>query len=186
MTTRIRDAAFAFVLVACLILAGCASGKVKVATVAPKAAMAKYTTVAITVCNDVGPKCPQDVSPNLQGAAISQLLAKYPGVFQEVRPAPTGAEGEMLVDVHITGYKKGSKLARAMMIGLGSSKLSTALTFTDSATKEKLATGQLSLTWAMGGILGASKGIDDVVNDAGAKIANAIVEQKRGTLAKAK
>ena len=186
MKRRIRNAAWTLVLAACLVLAGCASSKVKVATIAPKTSMAKYTTVAITVANDAGPKCPQDVAPNLQGAAISQLLAKFPNVFQEVRPAPTGTEGEMLVEVHVIKYKKGSRFARAMLIGLGSSKITTSLKFLDSATKEQLATGQLSLTWAMGGIMGASKGIEDLVNDAGRKIANAIVEQKQGKPSQAK
>jgi hypothetical protein len=32
----------------------------------------------------------------------------------------------------------------------------------------------------MGGIMGASKGIEDLVNDAGRKIASAIVDQKQG------
>jgi hypothetical protein len=67
-----------------------------------------------------------------------------------------------------------------MLIGLGSSKISTALIFFDSPTKRPLASGQLNLTWALGGIVGASKGIEDLVDDAGRKIANAIVEQKRG------
>jgi len=180
MKRRIRNAAWTLLLVACVVLAGCGGGKVKVATIAPKSSMAKYTTVAITVANDAGPACPQDVAPNLQGAAISQLLAKFPNAFQEVRPAPTGGEGEMLVEVHIVKYKKGSRFARAMLIGLGSSKLTTTLKFLDSVTKEQLATGQLNLTWAMGGIVGASKGIEDLVNDAGKKIANVIVEQKQG------
>jgi hypothetical protein len=97
-----------------------------------------------------------------------------------VEQSPKGSEGELLVEVHITKYKKGSRLARAMLIGLGSSKISTALIFFDSPTKRPLASGQLNLTWALGGIVGASKGIEDLVDDAGRKIANAIVEQKRG------
>lgn len=174
------NGAWILVLVACLALWSCGGGKVKVATIAPKAAMASYTTVAITVTNDAGPKCPQDVAPNLQAAAIKQILADHPNVFQEVRPTPANSEGELLVEVHIVKYKKGSRLARFMLIGLGSSKLTTTLKFLDSITKNQLATGQLGLTWALGGIAGASKGINDLVDSAGKKIANAIVEQKQG------
>jgi hypothetical protein len=164
----------------CLVVAGCATGKAKISTVAPRSAMESYRTVAITVINDTGPICPEDVPSAIQSAAVRQMRVKYPEVFTDVEQSPKGSEGELLVEVHITKYKKGSRLARAMLIGLGSSKISTALIFLDSPTKRPLASGQLSLTWALGGIVGASKGIEDLVDDAGRKIANAIVEQKRG------
>lgn len=180
MVNKIRVGAATFGLAACLLLAGCATGKVRVRTAAPGKAIQKYGALAIAVLNDVGPKCPDNVAPAIQAAAVRQIKVKYPGVFADVRPACTGAEGELFVEVHITKYKKGSRLGRAMLIGLGSSKLSTTLVFIDSATKTPLATGQLSLTWAMGGLIGASKGIEDLVESAGTKIANAIVEQRAG------
>lgn len=180
MANKIRILALGFASAACLVLAGCATGNVKVSTTAPRTAMANYKAVAITVLNDVGPACPDNVGPAIQAAAIRQIKVKYPNVFTDVRPAVTGVEDELFVEVHITKYKKGSRLARAMLIGLGSSKISTNLVFIDSATKTSLATGQLDLTWAMGGIVGASKGIEDLVESAGEKIANAIVEQRTG------
>jgi hypothetical protein len=167
-------------LAASLFLAACATGKVKVNTTAPRSAMEKYQTVAITVLNDVGPVCPDNVAPCIQAAAIRQLKVKFPGVFTEVRTAPAGAADELFVEIHVTKYKKGSRLARAMLIGLGSSKIATTLVFIDSASKSTITTGQLGLTWAMGGIIGAAKGIEDLVESAGAKIANAIVEQRVG------
>lgn len=180
MANKIRIAAVAFGLAACLVLAGCATGNVKVRTTAPRRAMENYRAVAITVVNDVGPVCPDNVAPAIQAAAVRQIKVKYPNAFAEVRPATTGAEGELFVEVHIIKYKKGSRLARAMLIGLGSSKISTTLVFIDSATRTSLAAGQLDLTWAMGGVIGASKGIEDLVESAGEKIANAIVEQRTG------
>lgn len=164
----------------CLVLSGCAAGKVKVSTEAPRSTMQKYRTVAIMVINDAGPICPENVPSAIQSAAVRQMLVKHQDVFSEVVKDPCGSESELLVEVHITKYKKGSRFARAMLIGLGSSKISTTLIFLDSSTKRQLATGQLSLTWALGGIIGASKGIEDLVDDAGRKIANAIVEQKAG------
>jgi hypothetical protein len=180
MSNKMRLAALAFGLAACLALAGCGTGKVNVNTTAPRKTMENYQTIAITVLNDVGPKCPDDVAPALQAAAIKQIKAKYPDVFADVRTASTGAEGELLVEVHIIKYNKGSRLARAMLIGLGSSKITTTLAFLDSATKTPLATGELDLTWAIGGIIGASKGIEDLVESAGTKIATAIVETRTG------
>jgi len=86
--------------------------------------------------------------------------------------------------VHIVKYKKGSRFARAMLIGLGASSISTNVNFLDSPTKKLLTSGKLELTWALGGIAGASRGIEDLVNDSGAKVATAIVEQKQGKAAK--
>jgi len=180
MSKMTRMGACILVSAACLVLAGCAAGKVKVSTTAPRAAMEKYRTVAITVINEAGPVCPEEVPAAIQAAAIRQMRVKYPDVFSEVCKSPTCSESELLVEVHITKYKKGSRFARALMIGLGPSKISTSLIFLDSPTKRQLTTGQLSLTWAIGGILGASKGIEDLVEDAGRKIANAIVEQRLG------
>ena len=167
-------------LAASLFLAACATGKVKVNTTAPRSAMEKYQTVAITVLNDVGPVCPDNVAPCIQSAAIRQLKVKFPSVFSEVRTEPAGAANELFVEIHITKYKKGSRLARAMLIGLGSSKIATTLVFIDSTSKSTITTGRLGLTWALGGIIGATKGIEDLVESAGAKIANAIVEQRVG------
>jgi Domain of unknown function (DUF4410) len=184
MNTKLKGEALAAALAASLVLAGCATGKVKINTTAgSRSAMEKYRTVAITLVNDAGPACPDDVGPCIQAAAVRQLKAKFPNVFADIRTAPTGADDELSVEVHITKYKKGSRLARAMLIGLGSSKIATTLFFIDSASKRTVATGQLGLTWALGGIVGASKGIEDLVDSAGAKIANAIVEQRTGKAA---
>lgn len=180
MNAKLKGGALATALAASLVLAGCAAGKVKVNTVVPRSSMEKYRTVAIIVVNDAGPVCPDNVGPCIQDAAIRQLKVKFPSVFADVRTAPTGADDELFVEVHITKYKKGSRLARAMLIGLGSSKIATDLVFIDSATKGTITTGRLALTWAMGGIIGASKGIEELVDSAGAKIANAIVAQRTG------
>jgi hypothetical protein len=184
MKMELKVRALAAALAVSLVLAGCATGKVKINTAAaPVSAMEKYRTVAIAVVNDVGPACPDDVGPCIQSAAIRQLKVKSPGVFADIRTAPTGADDELFVEVHITKYKKGSRMARAIMIGLGSSKIATKLVFIDSASMRTVTTGQLSLAWAIGGIIGASKGIEDLVDSAGAKIADAIVEQRTGKAA---
>ena len=164
------------------LLVGCATGNVKFGdTKSDKGDMSAYKTVAITVINDIGEDCPLDVPENLQAAAIAQMNSKYPGKFEDVRPAPAGVENELLAEVHIIKYKKGSRFARAMLIGLGASKISTTVNMMDSPTKTLLNSGNLDLTWAIGGAMGASKGIEDLVDDAGSKIAGAIVAFKDGT-----
>lgn len=168
------------VVSALFFLVGCATGNVKFDSAMDKGDMNIYDTVAIKVINDVGENCPPDVSENLQAAAINQMKLEYSEAFKDVRPSPTGEENELLVEVHITKYKKGSRFARAMLIGLGASKVSTTVNMIDSSSERVVGSGKLDLTWAIGGAMGASKGVEDLVNDAGRKIADAIVAFKEG------
>lgn len=170
----------AMVMVVLLVLVGCATGTVRFGDGMDRGDMSIYSTVAIRVTNDVGDKCPPDVAENLQAAAIRQLQDSYPDAFDDVRPAPRGDEDELLVDVHITRYKKGSRFARAVLIGLGSSQVYTRVDMKDSPSETLLGSGNLELVWAVGGAMGASQGIEDVVNQAGTKIADAIVAFKEG------
>ncbi len=168
-------------LILAVVLTGCAAGNVKFAATDSKVDMSKYSAVAVKVTNDAGGTCPADVPQNLEGAVINQLQTTFSGAFETVRPSPTGDENEMLAEVHIVKYKKGSRFARAMLIGLGSSKISTDVIISDSKSKQPLKSGKLLLVWAIGGVVGASRGIEDLVNDAGAKVADSIVACKSGT-----
>ncbi len=161
-------------------LTGCATGKVRFDGPASQRDMSRYNSVAVRVINDVGDKCPEGVAENLQAATIRQLKTEHAGVFADVRPVPTGQEDELLTDVHITKYKKGSRFARYMLIGLGPSQILTDVHLKDSASGALLRSGKLDLLWAIGGTVGASKGIEDLVDSSGKKIASAIAESRVG------
>ncbi len=186
MTTKTRFSAWVLAVAVLAALTGCARGKVRFGAEAPAKDLSKYRSVAVTVVNDVGDKCPPDISKNLQAAAIKWLQAYtrsqtlYPDAFKEVRPSPMGEEDELLVEVHITKCRKGSRVARAMLVGLGASKISITLDLLDSPSKKLLKSAQLDLVWAAGGALGASKGIEDLANNAGRKVADAVLACKEG------
>jgi hypothetical protein len=169
------------VLVLFSVASGCAMGKFQFQGNVPFDTLKGYKTVAVKVTNDAGPKCTQDVPENLKGAAIKQFQTQYPTVFQTVRPAPTGEAEELLVDIHITKYRKGSRFWRSMLIGLGQSKVLTDVNLMDSTTNNQLATGKLKLVYALGGIMGASIGVEDLVNWSGQRTADAVAESKQGT-----
>ena len=177
MDVKLKLIGLVFCVSLASLLAGCATGNVTFTDESAMPELKKYTKVAIVVINDAGEKCPPEVPENLQGAAITQMKKEYPDEFEDVRPEPLGEADELLVEVHITKYKKGSAAARAIMIGLGSSKISTDLQLLDSPSKQLLTTGKLDLVWAVGGLVGASVDINDLVNQAGNKIATAIVEK---------
>jgi len=75
-------------------------------------------------------------------------------------------------------YREGSRLARAMFVGLGSAKLASEVLFVDGQSRRQLAQAKADLLWAMGGLVGASQGIEDLIENAGRQIADAIAEKK--------
>ena len=65
-----------------------------------------------------------------------------------------------------------------MLIGLGSSKFSSDVVFRDGQSRQELAQAKVDLLWAMGGIIGAATGIEDLVKKAAEQVADAITEKK--------
>lgn len=71
-----------------------------------------------------------------------------------------------------------------MLIGLGSAKFSSDVSFIDGQSGRELTKAKVDLLWAMGGLVGASQGIEDLTEKTGRQIADAIAE-KRGAAKKA-
>jgi hypothetical protein len=89
------------------------------------------------------------------------------------------AERERVAMKDLSMYRDGSRFARAMLIGLGSAKFATDVSFLDGQGGKELSKAKVDLLWAMGGLVGASQGIEDLIEKAGRQIAGAIAE-KRG------
>lgn len=85
---------------------------------------------------------------------------------------------ELVVGGTITEYREGSRFARAMLIGLGSANLASDVAFVDGQSGRQFTQAKLDLLWAMGGLVGASQGIEDLIEKAGRQIADAIAEQR--------
>ncbi len=75
-------------------------------------------------------------------------------------------------------YREGSRFARAMLIGLGSAKISSDISFVDGQTGRELTHAKVDLLWGTKGQIGASRGIEDLIEKAERQIAHGIAEKK--------
>lgn len=113
----------------------------------------------------------------------ARLSADFGPLFQSVDygTAARGLERECLVRGEITKYKPGSRVARAILIGLGAASLEGNVRVTSATGDAVLLSAPFDKLWAWGGIAGASKGIDDMVDETSASVAATIARAKGWT-----
>jgi len=182
-------------LLACLSLAAVAAVSGCASTQSVKAKSLKTTASAnaleqcenITVIAFTVPSGKVDGSVGVDFARSVQtrLGNDFGNIFAsvEMAPAARGVEHECLVKGAITQYKPGSRVARAILIGLGAASLKGNVTVVDNANGAVLLSAPFDKLWAWGGIAGASKGIDDMVKEASASVAATVAHAKGWTAA---
>ncbi len=110
----------------------------------------------------------------------ARLSSDFGPLFKSVETgtAARGVDHECLVGGSITKYKPGSRVARAILIGLGSASLQGSVTVTDASGGTALLSAPFDKLWAWGGILGASKGMNNMVEETSASVAATIAHAK--------
>lgn len=113
----------------------------------------------------------------------SRLEADFGPIFKSVEfsDKARGLERECLVSGDITKYKPGSRVARAILIGLGAASLEGNVKVTDAGSGKELLNAPFSKLWAWGGVIGASKGIEDMVRESSAAVASTLAQAKGWT-----
>jgi hypothetical protein len=101
--------------------------------------------------------------------------------FPEIRRGSAdGEEGAVILRGRILRYKRGSAAARAMMAGAGKAKLKLEVSVVDAGSGEELVTFPVNRMWAWGGILGASKGIEDIQENVGYQLSRYLEQCRSG------
>lgn len=133
----------------------------------------------------VPPRSKADVSTGVSFSAeiAARLKSDFGPLFESVETADAkrGVEGECVLSGDITKYKPGSKVARFILIGLGAASLEGTIQVSDGPSEKALFTAPFDKLWAWGGIAGASKGIDDMMKETAAAIANTVAQEKGWT-----
>jgi hypothetical protein len=109
-----------------------------------------------------------------------RLKSDFGPIFQDVRKdlPPLGTNNELIVTGTITDYTPGDRVARAMLIGLGAASFKGTLVLKDGADGRILMDAPMNKLWAWGGILGQSRGIEDMVTESQASVAATIAHAK--------
>jgi hypothetical protein len=120
--------------------------------------------------------------PALGRDVAHRLGNDFGALFEAVdyADAAKGGAGECVLRGEITKYKKGSKVARFVLIGLGRASLEGHVAVVDGSGMTLL-DAPFDKLWAWGGIAGASKGINDMQDEVGASIATTVAQAKGWT-----
>ncbi len=158
---------------------GCAATPLQVVKAEAGVNFQRYTTLVVKdFQNGVGDALPPRILQDLPEAVMAHLNECYPKAFGKIERSASGSAEELVVGGTITEYREGSRFARAMLIGLGSAKIASDVSFIDGQTGRELTKAKVDLLWAMGGLIGASQGIEDLIEKAGRQIADAIAERR--------
>ena len=91
---------------------------------------------------------------------------------------PSGQANEVIISGTIKAYDPGSRVARFLIVGAGAASFDTEVVLMDAAEKRTLLTASLDKFWAWGGMLGASKGVEDMVSQSAVAIAATVAQSK--------
>jgi len=130
--------------------------------------------------NRVGSELPATVPENVAGTVIAKLQKKYPNAFRQVSSTPSHQPGELIVQGKIVKYDPGSKAGRFILIGVGAGSLQLEVALVNAATGETLEEFSTSGKIMAGGVLGASMGIEDMIDSATKKIVERIARYGSG------
>jgi hypothetical protein len=142
--------------------------------------LSRYQTATVLPFEPVeGKKIDRSVGVKFSDDVAIRLAHDYGPLFQEVRKAPAqGKADELIVTGTIRVYRPGSKFGRAMLIGLGSAGFEGDLILKDGADNRVVFAAPFDKLWAWGGILGMSKGIEDLVNETAAAVATTVAQAR--------
>jgi hypothetical protein len=141
-------------------------GRYRIATVTP------FQTTNSDIDPSVGAKFSVEVA--------MRLRSDFGPIFQEVRKetSPLGTNDEVIVTGIIRDYRPGDRALRAALIGLGAAKFKGDLILKDGADNRVLFSAPFDKLWAWGGMLGASKGIEDMLAESEASVAATVARAK--------
>ncbi len=119
------------------------------------------------------------VAENFTKNIATRVEHDFGPIFSEVRYGePLGQSNELVVSGTITEYNPGDRFMRGMLIGLGAAGFKGNLTAVDGRNRNLLLKAKIDKVWAWGGLLGMSKGIEEMVEESAASAAKTIVVKK--------
>ena len=189
MSTRARPSLVTFFTAsaALLLLSGCATTKstraeplestVDIADVADCRAIT-VSAFTVTAEND---KATEEVAAAFAADITKRLASDFGNLFDSVESAPDarGVPGECILGGTISRYDPGNRAVRlATLPGIGSVHFEGSIKLTDAVRGQELLAAPFDKLWAFSGVIGASKGIQNLVNETAAAAAATVAQGK--------
>jgi hypothetical protein len=126
-----------------------------------------------------GKKIDASVGAKFADGVATRLQSDFGPLFREIRKgqALTNSD-EVIVTGTIKAYQPGSRFGRAMLIGVGAASFKGDLILKDGTDNHVIYSAPFDKLWAWGGMLGMSKGIEDMVAESEAAVAATIAQAK--------
>ena len=176
---------FMMILLLGIVAASCASTQsTRAATLTPRmsadADLRTYRVATVTAFDvATGKKIEPSVGLRFATDIATRLQKDFGELFADVRTAaPLGNSDEIVITGLIKTYRPGSRFGRAMMAGLGSARFEGDLIVKRATDGSVVLTAPFNKLWAWGGVIGASKGIEEMVAEAAAAAANTVARAK--------
>lgn len=158
----------------------------------PKVDLAPYATLFVEDFVMADPKAGERKKEYLVQSAPQRLAdmvvkdvgtAAFPEVVRGTPPEPR--DGAVVLRGKIKQYKPGSETARFMLAGAGSAQLEMTVELVDSRSGRTLVQLPVDRTWAWGGVLGASRGIEEMERNVAYELGLYLVRSRGATPAAA-
>ncbi len=145
---------------------GCASTACKIGTTDSSVDLTKYTRCYVADAKSTdGVVVPLDVL-NTTGDKIASELRGRKAFDDVLREPPPKDAPSVQVQTTYTSYRPGSRALRFLLIGLGTANLKMQVDLQDGQSGKLLATGTVHEFWGWGGIMGMSRGIEEMQKSA--------------------
>lgn len=143
----------------------------------PKVDLEAYETVFVEDIRVTDPMGPERKNQDLVKSVPARManfigFSLDPDLFETVRRGtPEPGESGLIVRAELTQYKPGSAGARFTMIGTGAAHLNVRVTLLDAGSGSELASFEEKRTFAWGGLVGSSRGVTLMEENAAKEIA---------------
>ena len=83
---------------------------------------------------------------------------------------------DLVLNVKFTIYEEGNRFARFMLAGLGSMQIHADVEIKDAASAQLISGGEAGKTFAWGGVVGATMGIEDLEADFAKEVVKGLIK----------
>ena len=159
-----RKRIYLFNLVLLFGITGCGTTALNFKPTDDKVDLARYKSLTIETSTARDIAVSEPTQQRIKGLIKSEIIQCCKDRFENISVGDPGSQ-DMLLVVKFTIYEEGNRFARFMLAGLGAMQIHANVEIKDAESARLLSGGEAGKTFAWGGVVGATKGIEDLEED---------------------